>query len=103
MKECRSSRAVAEIAQAATWYGARQSGLDTEFLNEVERDLPLLAEQPESFPLLLNTPEDLSIRRTLLPRFPSALVFVDLPAHVRVLAVAHRRRRPGYWLTRIRP
>ena len=60
MKECRlSQEAVVEIAEAAAWYGARQPGLDTEFLNEVESVLPLLAEQPESFPLLLDTPEDL--------------------------------------------
>ena len=104
MKECRlSQEAVVEIAEVAAWYGARQPGLDTEFLNEVERVLPLLVEQPESFPLLLDTPEDLSIRRALLPRFPYALVFMDLPAQVRVLAVAHLRRQTGYWLNRIRP
>ena len=104
MMECRLSReAVVEIAEAAAWYGARQHGLDTEFLNEVERVLPLLAGQSESFSLLLDTPEDLSIGRALLPRFPYALVFMDLPAQVRVLAVAHLRRRPGYWLDRVRP
>ena len=104
MRECRLSReAVIEIAEAAAWYGARQPGLDTESLNEVERVLPLLAEQPESFPLLLETPEEFSIRRALLPRFPYALVFIDLPAQVRLLAVAHLRRQPGYWLNRTRP
>ena len=103
MKECRlSQEAVVEIAEAVAWYGARQPGLDTESLNEVERALPVLAEQPESFPLLLDLPEDLSIRRALLPRFPDALVFVDLPSQVRVLAVAHLRRQQGYWLNRIR-
>jgi len=104
VKECRlSHEAVGEIAEAKAWYGARQPGLDTEFLDEVERVLPLLAEQPQSFPLLLDLPEDLSIRRALLPRFPCALVFVDLPAQVRVLAVVHLRRQSGYWLHRVRP
>ncbi len=103
MKECRLSReAVVEIAEAAAWYASRQPGLETEFLNEMERILPLIGSYPDSFPLLLDLPEELSIRRALLPRFPYALVFMELPPEVRVLAVAHLRRRPGYWLNRIR-
>ena len=103
MKECRlSQEAVVEVAEAAAWYGTRQPGLDAEFLNEVERVLPLIGSHPESFPSLLDTPQDLSIRRVLLPRFPYALVFIELPAEVRVIAVAHLRRHPGYWLNRIR-
>jgi hypothetical protein len=31
----------------------------------------------------------------------SALIFVDLGDHVRILAVAHSKRRPGYWLDRV--
>ena len=103
VKECRLSReAAAEVAEAAAWYGTRQPGLDAEFLNEVERVLPLIGSHPESFPSLLDTAPDLSIRRVLLPRFPYALVFIELSAEVRVIAVAHLRRHPGYWLNRIR-
>lgn len=46
-------------------------------------------------------PRDLVIRRALLPRFPYAVVFMDLGAEIRVLAAAHARRRPGYWLNRV--
>jgi len=41
------------------------------------------------------------IRRALLPRFPYAVIFMDLGEHIRVLAVAHAKRRPGYWLGRV--
>jgi hypothetical protein len=54
-----------------------------------------------SFPRLVDLPADLVIRRVLLPRFPYAVVFMDLGREVRVLAVAHAKRRPGYWLNRI--
>lgn len=40
--------------------------------------------------------DDLDIRRALLPRFPYAVVFFELEAETRVLAVAHASRRPGY-------
>jgi hypothetical protein len=44
---------------------------------------------------------DLLIRRALLPRFPYAAMFMDLGEHIRVLAVAHAKWQPGYWLGRI--
>jgi len=38
----------------------------------------------------------------LLARFPYALVFLVREDQVRVLAAAHAKRRPGYWLSRVR-
>jgi hypothetical protein len=72
-----------------------------EFLTEMERVLPLIGTSPASFPRLLDLPADLMIRRALLPRFPYAVIFMDLGAEIRVLAVAHTKRRPGYWLNRV--
>jgi hypothetical protein len=36
----------------------------------------------------------------MLPRFPYGVVFVELTKEVRIVAVAHAKRRPGYWLDR---
>ena len=80
----------------------RGPGLDVEFLAEIDRVLPLIEDSPASFPRLLDVPDDLVIRRALLPRFPYAVIFMELEDHVRVLAVAHAKRRPGYWLDRIK-
>lgn len=96
-----SPEAVDELVEAAVWYRARQPGLELEFLAEVDRVLPLIRNSPASFPRLLDVPEDLVIRRALLPRFPYAVIFMDLGTQVRVLAVAHAKRRPGYWLDRV--
>ena len=96
-----SSEAVDELAEAAAWYGECQPGLELEFLAEIEQVLPLIGTSPESFPRLLDLPTDLVIRRALLPRFPYAVVFIDLATEIRVLAVAHAKRRPGYWLNRV--
>jgi hypothetical protein len=35
------------------------------------------------------------------PRFPYALIFRDFVEYVRILAVAHAKRRPGYRLHRV--
>jgi toxin ParE1/3/4 len=95
-----SPEAVDELAEAAVWYRSRRPGLELEFLVEVERILPMIGDSPASFPRLLDLPVDLVIRRALLPRFPYAVIFMDLQTEIRVLAIAHAKRRPGYWLDR---
>jgi plasmid stabilization system protein ParE len=96
-----SPEAIDELVEAAGWYRARWPGLESEFLAEVDRVLPLIGNSPTAFPRLRDLPEDLVIRRALLPRFPYTLIFMDLGEHIRVLAVAHAKRRPGYWLERV--
>jgi toxin ParE1/3/4 len=96
-----SPEAIDELVEAAEWYQSRRPGLESEFLAEVDRVLPLIASSPKAFPRLLDLPADLEIRRALLPRFPYALIFMDLSEHIRVLAVAHAKRRPRYWLDRV--
>jgi len=90
-----------ELAAAVLWYEARRQGLGREFLDEVQATLPLVDERPRSFPRLQAVDATLEIRRALLARFPYALVFLVREDEVRVLAVAHARRRPGYWLSRV--
>ena len=72
-----------------------------EFLDDVQATLPLVDERPRSFPRLQAVDATLEIRRALLARFPYVLVFLVREDEVRVLAVAHAKRRPGYWLSRV--
>jgi plasmid stabilization system protein ParE len=98
-----SPEAVVELAEAASWYENRQPGLAIRFLLEIDQAQQAIQSQPLSFPRLANTAVDLEIRRALLPRFPYALVFLELETEIRVLAVAHAKRHPDYWLNRIHP
>jgi hypothetical protein len=41
------------------------------------------------------------VKRILLKRFPFSLVFVAAGGAMVVLAVAHHRRRPAYWRSRL--
>jgi len=102
MKPVRLSReADRELTQAAKWYESRQTGLAARLLDEFDAVSSSVAKAPRSFPRLLGLPIDLEIRRALLRRFPYALVFYEMTKEVRVLAVAHTSRRPGYWLSRV--
>ena len=91
-----------EIDEAVTWYDKRRLGLSDELLTEVERMLDQIEARPRSFSRLRDIPEDLTVRRALLDRFPFALLFLELrEGCVRVVAFAHTKRRPGYWLSRV--
>ena len=97
-----SPEAVVELAEAASWYETRQPGLAIRFLQEIDQTQHAIQSRPLSFPRLANTAVDPVVRRALLPRFPYALVFLELQTEIRVLAVAHAKRHPDYWLNRTR-
>jgi plasmid stabilization system protein ParE len=92
-----------EFDAAAAWYERQRPGLGQEFIDEVAPSLARVGESPQLFSLLSNLPRDLGIRRAGVHRFPYAVLFLDQPEVVRVLAIAHERRRPGYWRGRLVP
>ena len=40
-------------------------------------------------------------RRFVLDRFPFSVVYLDEPEVLTIVAVAHNKRKPGYWKQRI--
>jgi plasmid stabilization system protein ParE len=81
-----------EVEEAARWYEARAKGLGQAFVDEVLRVFDAIEEGPEDFPLLRDP-----YRRKLLQRFPYIVIYKVTARRVYVRAVAHGRRRPGYW------
>lgn len=84
-----------EMYQAALYYEEQTKGLGFEFLNNVQRSIDNLREFPELGPAILGP-----LRRHLLRRFPFSLIYSIEPDALLIIAVAHHRRRPGYWLDR---
>jgi plasmid stabilization system protein ParE len=95
-----SAEAASEFDWAAAWYDEQGLGLGGAFIDAVETALGSLSEWPASGVLIPGVVCDLEIRRVPVARFPYQLPYVLLEDHVRVLAVAHDRRRPGYWSSR---
>ena len=85
-----------ELTEAAEDYEGKARGLGEEFLLEVERIAGVLLELPS-----LGEKLDPIHRRMPLRRFPFALIFRHDGDVIRVVAVAHRRRRPRYWQPRV--
>lgn len=45
--------------------------------------------------------ESMPVRRFLLHEFPYKVLIANLPDQIVVIAFAHAKRKPGYWLERI--
>jgi len=90
-----------EFLAAIDWYEEREPGLGGRFLTAVEGALQKIQQAPETYPVVPGTSRASSTaRRRRLEDFPYAIVYLVRPDEVRVLAIAHGRRRPGYWKKR---
>lgn len=86
-----------ELKDAAQWYEHHQRGLGQAFVQEVTTALTLIEQQPRRYPRV-KSKTVLETRRALLGRFPYLIVFeIRGKAECYVLAIAHGRRRSGYW------
>jgi plasmid stabilization system protein ParE len=94
----------AELRSAALWYDEQRQGLGDEFIADVSATLDRIGGTPESYPAWPRTrATGPLIRKATIQRFPYVIAFEKHEQHVLVLAVAHAKRRPLYWLTRANP
>jgi plasmid stabilization system protein ParE len=84
-----------EMLDAARYYQIQAHGLGEEFLRKVELALQDIAANPERWPVAGS-----EVRRRLIHRFPYAVLYRVDATEVVVLAIAHLRRRPEYWVQR---
>ena len=70
-----------------------------DFVAEVLAGVRLLVAHPEAGPALGRSK---SLRKKVLRRFRFTLIYVADPGMIRIIAIAHERRRPGYWRARVR-
>lgn len=81
-----------ELNEAAAFYEASVPELGDAFLDDVERAIQAVEERPR-----IGVPLGRKFRKTILRRFPFSIVYADRDAEIVIVAVAHQRRRPGYW------
>lgn len=82
-----------ELVEAVDYYEEQKPGLGLEYLEEVEHAVDFLIRYPEAGSIVQG-----SLRRLVLPRFPYSLLYRILENdRIRILALAHHKRRPQYW------
>ena len=85
-----------EYSEAAIYYSDISPELGGRFHDEIERLIMEIRRQPDRFRLFASP-----VRRHFSTVFPFAILYLDRPEEVWIIAVMNMRRRPGYWRNRI--
>ena len=90
------SEAQEEINAAFDWYFKRSPEAADRFLTEIGASLAQIASHPQLYPVYTK-----NTRRRVLAGFPYSVIFQVKDDVILVVAVAHAKRRAGYWRGRI--
>ncbi|HEV7587837.1 MAG TPA: type II toxin-antitoxin system RelE/ParE family toxin [Longimicrobium sp.] len=85
-----------ELRRAVDWYDGEAPGLGDELVAEVDRTLKDIVEYPDA-----GSPHLAGTRRLLTRRFPYSIIYQVRGDEIVVIAVAHQRRKPDFWLRRL--
>jgi len=86
----------AEVREAFDWYHTRSRRAAAQFLAEIDRATLLIRESPNVWATF-----EAGTRRCILNRFPYSIIYREVGDDLHVVAVAHHKRRPGYWRSRL--
>lgn len=94
--------AAEEYGLAGRWYEERRENLGVEFFDAVDDTIERILALPRSGTSVPRIGPDLPVRRLAVTRFPYHVVYLEMDDDLRIPAVAHDRRRPGYWKSRLK-
>jgi plasmid stabilization system protein ParE len=86
-----------EFSDAVRWYEARRTGLGGEFFDAVGVTVSRIETNPEIGAAIS---ADGRTRRALVAGFPYQAVYRLRPDEIVIVAIAHMKRRPGFWKNR---
>lgn len=86
----------AELREARRWYYERSPLSATAFAHEIDDAVSRIREAPERYPLAEH-----GTRKFVLQRFPLNVFYRFGENEIVIVAVAHQKRRPGYWSNRV--
>lgn len=87
--------AQSELEDIHSWYRERSQIAATAFVGDVVHAIQRIIDSPES-----GSAKRGNERRLLFRRFPYSVIYRIRRDEIFVTAIAHQRRRPGYWRNR---
>lgn len=84
--------AEADFAEALEFYRDESEALAGRLYDEIQRLIADICTAPRLYRVVAAP-----VRRHFSTIFPYAILYVEKPDHVLILAIAHFKRRPGYW------
>lgn len=88
--------AKAEIVGSIAYYENKDPILAEDLDARLDVAVQMIAVKPDTWPTYLH-----GTRRYLLDRFPFSLIYREKDGMIQLIAMAHHRRKPGYWSKRI--
>jgi plasmid stabilization system protein ParE len=85
-----------DALQAYDWYAERSQDAADSFQEELQDAGRAIRQSPERWANYLS-----GTRRYLMKRFPFVIVYRVATDRIEIVAVAHGRRKPGYWKRRL--
>jgi hypothetical protein len=85
-----------ELVESALFYESRREFLGDNFLDLVNEALTGIQGDPD-----WGKQGKFNTRSWKVRRFPFRIVYLEQPARVWIVAVAHLSRKPNYWLERL--
>ena len=89
-----AAAATEEFTEAVRWYETRRPGLGAELYDAVNATIDGIERQPEIGATVYVDPKS---RRVPVVRFPYHVVYRVENDETVILAIAHMKRRPGFW------
>jgi plasmid stabilization system protein ParE len=86
-----------EFREAARYYESEAPGVGLAFIAEVHRAILVIVSHPKSAKIVRD-----GIRKKVLSHFPYSLLYSQETDLILIVAVAHHKRRPTYWRSRLR-
>lgn len=93
--------AVAEFRADVSWYEERVAGLGDRFEMSVDEIVDSILEWPESGAVWPGWDSIPVVRSRRVAGFPYRLVYLVQATELVVVALAHEKRKPGYWRERL--
>ena len=88
-----------DLESAANWYADRDASLLAKFRTALDEAIERASKNPKLFPIVVRRRQQ---RKVLFAGFPYQLIFEETADEIVVVAVAHAKRKPGYWLARVK-
>jgi len=85
-----------DFRESIVWYRSQSARVAVEFRVTVSDSIRQILQAPQQYPKYL-----FGTRRLVLRRFPFSIIYLDDLGGISIVAVAHGKRKPGYWKQRI--
>lgn len=92
------SGARSDFDDAFNWYAERSTNAAIAFVASVDSAIDQIASDPLRWTVVAH-----GCRCRRLPKYPHNIIYFAQGDRITIIAVAHSKRRPGYWSNRVPP